>query len=105
MNQESVTSLKGIGEKTAALFKRLGVETVKDLLHNYPRAYDAYNPPVPMGQVEEGKIFTVCGQLLKTALFTGNPSDGEDLDFSRSGCEKGEPDVHGTAGDLYSRRV
>ena len=67
MNQESVTSLKGIGEKTAALFKRLGVETVKDLLHNYPRAYDAYNPPVPMGQVEEGKIFTVCGQLLKTA--------------------------------------
>ena len=42
MNQEPVTSLKGIGEKTAGLFARLGVCTVEDLLHDYPRAYDAY---------------------------------------------------------------
>ncbi len=67
MNQEPITSLKGIGEKTGALFKRLGVETVEDLLHDYPRAYDAYGPPVPVGQVQEGKVCTVCGQLLKTA--------------------------------------
>jgi len=67
MNQEPVTSLKGIGEKTGALFKRLGVETVEDLLHDYPRAYDAYEPPVAIGQVKEGGICTVCGQLIKTA--------------------------------------
>lgn len=67
MNQEPITSLKGIGEKTGDLFKRLGVETVEDLLHDYPRAYDAYGPPVPVGQVQEGKVCTVCGQLLKTA--------------------------------------
>lgn len=67
MNQEPITSLKGIGEKTGALFKRLGVETVEDLLHDYPRAYDTYGPPVPVGQVQEGKVCTVCGQLLKTA--------------------------------------
>lgn len=42
MNREPVTSLKGIGEKTGGLFRRLGVETVEDLIHNYPRAYDAY---------------------------------------------------------------
>lgn len=67
MNQEPVTSLKGIGEKTGGLFGRLGVETVDDLLHNYPRAYDAYEPPVAIGQVKEGTVCTVCGQLLKTA--------------------------------------
>lgn len=67
MNQEPVTSLKGIGEKTGALFRRLGVETVEDLLHDYPRAYDTYEPPVAIGQVKEGGMCSVCGQLLKTA--------------------------------------
>ncbi len=67
MNQEPVTSLKGIGEKTGELFRRLGVETVEDLLHDYPRAYDAYEAPVAIAQVQEGTVCTVCGQLLKTA--------------------------------------
>lgn len=67
MNQEPITSLKGIGEKTGALFKRLGIETVEDLLHDYPRAYDVYEPAIPVGQVQEGRICTVCGQLLRTA--------------------------------------
>lgn len=67
MNQEPITTLKGIGEKSAALFKRLGVETVEELLHYYPRAYDAYEAPVPIGQIKEGQIKAVSGQLLKTA--------------------------------------
>lgn len=67
MNQEPITSLKGIGEKTGSLFKKLGVETVEDLLHYYPRAYDAYEEPVPIGDVREGGIAAVSGQLLKTA--------------------------------------
>lgn len=53
MNQEPITSLKGIGEKSAGLFKRLGVENVEDLLHDYPRAYDTCEPPVPIGQMKE----------------------------------------------------
>lgn len=67
MNQESITSLKGIGEKSGALFKKLGVETVDDLLHDYPRGYDAYDPPVPIGQITGEGIVAVSGQLLKTA--------------------------------------
>lgn len=42
MNQQPITSLKGIGEKTAKLFAKLGVETVEELLHDYPR------PTMPM---------------------------------------------------------
>lgn len=67
MNQDSITSLKGIGEKSGSLFHKLGVETVEDLLHYYPRAYDAYEEPVPIGDVREGSITAVSGQLLKTA--------------------------------------
>lgn len=67
MNQEPVTSLKGIGEKTAGLFARLGIYTVEDLLHDYPRAYDAYEEPVPVGKLQENTTAAVAGQLLKTA--------------------------------------
>ena len=65
MNQEPVTSLKGIGEKTAGLFARLGVCTVEDLLHDYPRAYDAYEEPMPVGKLQENTTAAVAGQLLK----------------------------------------
>ena len=37
---DNITVLKGIGDKTAALFRRMGVETVEDLLRFYPRDYD-----------------------------------------------------------------
>ena len=46
LNQEPISSLKGIGDKTAALFEKLGVYTVADLLAYYPRAYDAFEEPV-----------------------------------------------------------
>ena len=67
MNLHSpVTDLKGIGEKTAKLFAKLGVETVEELLHDYPRAYDAYEEPVPIGNLREKGMFAVSGQLMKT---------------------------------------
>lgn len=67
MNQQPIESLKGIGEKTGGLFRKLGVETVENLLHYYPRGYDAYEPPVPVGQVKEGTVLAVSGTLLRSA--------------------------------------
>lgn len=66
MNQQPITVLKGIGKKTAGLFAKLGVETVEELLHDYPRAYDAYEEPVPVGKLREKGMFAVSGQLMKT---------------------------------------
>ena len=40
---------------------------IRDRLHDYPRAYDAYEEPVPVGQVKEGTIAAVSGQLSKSA--------------------------------------
>ena len=37
---DNVVSLKGVGEKQAAAFLRLGVRTVGELLRLYPRAYE-----------------------------------------------------------------
>lgn len=41
-NNSPIMKIKGIGEKTAALFEKLGLKTVDDLVHYYPRAYDRY---------------------------------------------------------------
>jgi len=38
----NVKNLKGVGEKTALLFEKIGVYTVSDLIHYYPRSYDKY---------------------------------------------------------------
>ena len=73
MNQESIGTLKGIGDKTAKLFEKLGVRTVDDLLHYYPRAYEAYNEPESIGIIKDMAVKhglttqAVEGILTKTA--------------------------------------
>ena len=37
---DQITVLKGIGDKMAALFRRMGVQTVEELVRLYPRDYD-----------------------------------------------------------------
>ena len=64
-NSEPVSSLKGIGEKTGKLFEKLGVITIDDLLSYYPRAYDTYEPPVPVGQLKEQMVMSVAAALPK----------------------------------------
>ena len=62
MNTASpITALKGIGEKTAALFHRVGVDTVGELLSYYPRTYDVYERPVSIDALEADKIQAVTG--------------------------------------------
>ena len=62
-NGQPVKTLKGIGEKTAELFARLGVETVDDLLHAYPRGYDSFEEPCSVGELKEDEVGTVEGFL------------------------------------------
>ena len=39
----SIRFVKGVGEKRAALFERLNIRTVDDLLHHYPRDYEDWS--------------------------------------------------------------
>ena len=67
MEQQNITAVKGIGEKTAKLFQKIGVETVEELLHYYPRAYDEFKEPQPIAELKEDTIAAVSGILAKTA--------------------------------------
>ena len=67
MEQQNITAVKGIGEKTAKLFQKIGVETVEELLHYYPRAYDEFKEPQPISELKEDTIAAVGGILAKTA--------------------------------------
>ena len=53
-----VGTIKGVGEKTEKLFEKIGVYTVDDLIHYYPRGYEIFGEPVPISEVEEGKVCT-----------------------------------------------
>lgn len=35
--------LKGVGEKRAELYRKIGIETVRDIIENYPRAYEDWS--------------------------------------------------------------
>ena len=67
MEQQNITAVKGIGEKTAKLFQKIGVETVDELLHYYPRAYDEFKEPQSIAELKEDTIAAVGGILAKTA--------------------------------------
>ena len=62
-NMQPVETLKGIGEKTAKLLEKVAVRTVDDLLHYYPRGYDTFEEPKPMGDLEDGAVMAVDGCL------------------------------------------
>lgn len=62
-NDQSIETLKGIGEKTAKLFEKVGIRTIDDLLHYYPRGYDTYGGPKAIGELSEDETGTVEGFL------------------------------------------
>ena len=66
-NDQSIETLKGIGEKTAKLFEKVGIRTIDDLLHYYPRGYDTYGEPKAIGELSEDETGTVEGFLKSRA--------------------------------------
>ena len=62
-NDQSIETLKGIGEKTAKLFEKVGIRTIDDLLHYYPRGYDTYGEPKAIGELSEDETGTGEGFL------------------------------------------
>lgn len=63
----SIKELKGIGDKTALLFGKLGINTVDELIHYYPRDYDAFLPPVDVDSVRPGEICAIDITVSKSA--------------------------------------
>jgi ATP-dependent DNA helicase RecG len=61
---DSVRFLKGVGPQRAKLLKRLGVETVNDLLHFYPRRYEDRRNVKRLAEVVAGEKVVVQVQVV-----------------------------------------
>lgn len=57
--EESILKIKGIGEKTGTLFRKLDIFTVGDLIEYYPRGYEEYRQAAAVRDVSIGEIETV----------------------------------------------
>ena len=55
----NITDLRGVGEKKAALYKKLGVETVERLTEYYPRGYVDFTEPRRICDVEIGETCVI----------------------------------------------
>lgn len=85
---DDIVSIKGIGDKTAKLFYRMGIYTVKDLLEFYPRDYQTFENPIPISKARDGDVVTLelvipsafkWKRVRKLSIGTGAGSDGTDL--------------------------
>lgn len=63
---DKINVIKGIGEKTEKILNKLGIMTVQDLIEHYPRGYEEYEKPVPIGQIREGYTMAIEASLYAT---------------------------------------
>jgi len=64
MNFDSdITQVKGIGDKSSEGFRKLGINTVRDLLMYYPRTYEKFENIVPIKDIVAGERNAVLGMV------------------------------------------
>ncbi|MCM1568256.1 MAG: ATP-dependent DNA helicase RecG [Roseburia sp.] len=62
MNRDtSILELKGIGEKTQKLFEKIEIRTAGELLNDFPRDYENFQPPVLVCDALPGETAAVLG--------------------------------------------
>ena len=59
-----LTAIKGVGEKTAALFAKLHITDVGELLEHYPRGYDLMEFPVSVSGVVPEKVCAIKAAVI-----------------------------------------
>ena len=62
--QNSIVEIKGVGEKTAALFHKINIYTVGELLRYYPRTYDKFQEVVFVAETELLDHAAVYGSIV-----------------------------------------
>ena len=66
--RQSVTVVKGVGERMTQSFRRLGVETIYDLLYFLPRRYDDYTQQNYVSKLQPNITTTVIGTVRHTEV-------------------------------------
>ncbi|MBQ7247967.1 MAG: ATP-dependent DNA helicase RecG [Lachnospiraceae bacterium] len=65
---DSITSLKGIGEKSSQALRKAGVESIGDLLMHLPLRYDNYSFPVNVVPELTGHVIAFSARLATSPL-------------------------------------
>ncbi len=63
---DRIKTIKGIGDKTEQLFRKLGIETIQDLIEHYPRGYEEFERPVPIVSIREGNTCAIEASITMT---------------------------------------
>jgi ATP-dependent DNA helicase RecG len=73
---QPITYLKGMGPKNAERLAKLGLLTVHDLLHYYPRDYINYAQQVAIRDLQPGETVTLVGTVKRSTCFSSpkNPN-------------------------------
>ena len=58
-----LSALNRVGKNTAQSLKKLGLETVQDLLFYFPFRYDDFSQATPIDQVEAGQSVSISGTI------------------------------------------
>ena len=66
---DSITKIKGIGEKTAKLMSKLNIFTVRDLLHTFPRDYDTFEGVCNISELAVGEQSIISGFIVIPPVF------------------------------------
>ncbi|MCR4657904.1 MAG: ATP-dependent DNA helicase RecG [Lachnospiraceae bacterium] len=67
-SENDIRNIKGVGEKTAALFNKLGIFSFTDLLYYFPRDYIKYGDTVPVGGDVLGQVIAFEAMVVKQPL-------------------------------------
>ncbi len=62
---DSITTIPLVGKSYASRLKKLGIETVEDLLHHYPFRYDDFSKVKKISGLVAGETVTVTAQILE----------------------------------------
>lgn len=60
-----ITCLKGVAEKRAKLYGKLGIKTVYDLLYHFPRSYIDFSEPVPISGAILDEPNVISGRITR----------------------------------------
>jgi ATP-dependent DNA helicase RecG len=61
-----VQMLTGVGPKRAEAFGRLGIHTMHDLLHHFPRTHEDRRSMTRIADLEEGESVTIRAEVVST---------------------------------------
>ncbi|MFZ9858825.1 MAG: ATP-dependent DNA helicase RecG [Roseiflexaceae bacterium] len=60
----------GITPSMARAFSRLGVKTIRDMLHHYPFRYDDFSKRTTIEDVRPGEVVSIIARVIETKTFT-----------------------------------